>query len=183
MSVIGGIGSLVENAFSDPGAIVKDVCDEVLPKNLAVVGDAAAAYVDVYTGHEAQAIGHGVDALEDLPQLFGGPQQSGGAQQTGGNINITVNNNASPLFSGASEPAPPSGLSGLLSGLFGGGSAGGASGGGGLGGLLSNLLGPLTSLFGGGGGFETTHGSGGMLSSSSVTRGVGASLGKEPALA
>ena len=138
MSFIGGIVSGVEQAFTDPGAVVKDVCDEILPKNLAVVGDAAAAYVDVYTGHEAQAIGHGVDALEDLPQLFGGPQQSGGAQQTGGNINITVNNNASPLFSGASEPAPPSGLSGLLSGLFGGGSAGGASGGGGLGGLLSN---------------------------------------------
>ena len=32
MSVIGGIGSLVENAFSDPGAIVKDVCDEVLAR-------------------------------------------------------------------------------------------------------------------------------------------------------
>ena len=112
MSFLGGIGSWVQNALTDPGQIVKDASDEVLPKNLAVVGDAAAAYGDVETGHEAQAIGHGVDALEDLPQLFGG-----GGLRSGGSGGLLGG-----ILGGGSGS---SGGGGLLGGVLGGGSGGG----------------------------------------------------------
>ena len=43
MSFLGGVSSSVEHAVTDPGELVKEVVNDVLPKNLAVVGDAAGA--------------------------------------------------------------------------------------------------------------------------------------------
>ena len=83
------LGSIV-NVVTDPGALVKDAVNSLLPKNLAIVGDIAAAVVDFQTGRPLQAAQHAFSALRDLPQALNG---TGTANTRGG----------SPAF----EPAPP----------------------------------------------------------------------------
>jgi len=69
MSLFSGIGSLAK-AVTDPGAVVQDALNAVLPKEIAgVVGNAAAGLVDYYSGNEVMAAKHALEALKDLPQM------------------------------------------------------------------------------------------------------------------
>jgi len=80
MSFLGGVGSLV-SAVTDPGKIVKDVVDAVLPEELDVVADLAGAAASYYSGRPDAAIAHLAEAARDLPQAFNqadGPTRSGG---------------------------------------------------------------------------------------------------------
>jgi hypothetical protein len=76
-----GLGSLV-SAVTDPGKIVKEVVDAVLPEELDVVADLAGAAASYYSGRPMQAIGHLADAARDLPQAFN--QADGPARPAGG---------------------------------------------------------------------------------------------------
>src|SRR3954447_4219668 len=64
---LGGIGKLL-----DPGALVKDVVNGVLPKNMGVVGDLAGAFVDFKMGNPIGAVQHAMEAVHDLPQATKG---------------------------------------------------------------------------------------------------------------
>lgn len=80
MSLLGGVGSLV-SAVTDPGKIVKEVVDAVLPEELDVVADLAGAAASYYSGRPDAAIAHLAEAARDLPQAFNqadGPTRSGG---------------------------------------------------------------------------------------------------------
>jgi len=80
MSFLSGVGSLV-SAVTDPGKIVKDVVDAVLPEELDVVADLAGAAASYYSGRPDAAIAHLAEAARDLPQAFNqadGPSRSGG---------------------------------------------------------------------------------------------------------
>jgi hypothetical protein len=67
MSFIGTVAS----ALTDPGSLVKDAVNSTLPKDLTVVGDLAAAALDLkYPAHQAQGIQHALDAVRDLPQAL-----------------------------------------------------------------------------------------------------------------
>jgi hypothetical protein len=71
MSFIDSVVSSVAKAVTDPGELVKDAVNTVLPKNLAVVGDVAGALVDLEVpGHQLQALQHGLAAVRDLPQAM-----------------------------------------------------------------------------------------------------------------
>jgi hypothetical protein len=75
-----GLGTLV-SAVTDPGKIVKEVVDAVLPEELDVVADLAGAAASYYSGRPMQAIGHLAQAARDLPQAFAqadGPARPGG---------------------------------------------------------------------------------------------------------
>jgi hypothetical protein len=71
MSILGTIVSDISNAVSDPGKLVTDVVDAVLPQRLKAIGDLAGGVVDVVVGKEKQALEHFTDTLKDLPQLMG----------------------------------------------------------------------------------------------------------------
>jgi hypothetical protein len=71
MSILGTIVSDISNAVSDPGKLVTDVVDAVVPERLKAIGDVAGGLVDVVVGKEKQAIAHFTDGLKDLPQLIG----------------------------------------------------------------------------------------------------------------
>lgn len=80
-----GLGTLV-SAVTDPGKIVKDVVDAVLPEELDVVADLAGAAASYYSGRPMQAIGHLAQAARDLPQAFAqpdGPARPGGGSWRG----------------------------------------------------------------------------------------------------
>jgi hypothetical protein len=66
MGLLGSIGS-VGSLLSDPGKIVKEVVDAVLPEKLDVVADLAGAFVDFKTGRPLQALQHLGQAFKDLP--------------------------------------------------------------------------------------------------------------------
>ena len=69
MSLLGSLGNLTK-VVTDPGAIVQDALNKVLPKEIAgVVGNAAAGLVDYYSGNEVMAAKHALEALKDLPQM------------------------------------------------------------------------------------------------------------------
>jgi hypothetical protein len=76
--------------FSDPGALVKDAVNSLLPKELSVVGSIAGAVVDFQTGRPFQGAQHAFQALKDLPQAL-----------NAGSANTT--RCGSPEF----EPSPP----------------------------------------------------------------------------
>jgi hypothetical protein len=71
MNILGTIASDISNVVSDPGKLVADVVDAVLPERLKAIGDVAGGVVDVIVGNEPQAIAHFTDGLKDLPQLAG----------------------------------------------------------------------------------------------------------------
>jgi hypothetical protein len=60
---LGGLGKLL-----DPGAIVKDVVNGILPKEMGVGGRIAGAVVDFKLGNPIGGIQHAMEALKDLPQ-------------------------------------------------------------------------------------------------------------------
>jgi hypothetical protein len=63
---LGGIAS----AFLDPGKVVKEVVDAVLPEKYDVIADLAGAIVDFKTGRPLQGAQHLAQALKDLPQAL-----------------------------------------------------------------------------------------------------------------
>ncbi len=63
-------------AVTDPGSLVKDAINTVLPKNLAIVGDLAGAYVDFQTGNGLGAAQHALQGLKDLPQAMNALQST-----------------------------------------------------------------------------------------------------------
>jgi len=65
------LGNVV-SVFTDPGALVKDAVNSLLPKNMAVVGSIAGAVVDFQTGRPFQGAQHAFQALKDLPQALNG---------------------------------------------------------------------------------------------------------------
>ncbi len=91
---IGSIVSDVAKAVTDPGKLVTDVVNSVLPQNMKAIGDIAGGLVDLETGHPLQALGHLTDTLKDLPQLAQG--------QTG-----PATGSAAPAGTQGAEPEPP----------------------------------------------------------------------------
>ena len=79
---LGGLGQITK--VFDPGHIVKEVVDGVLPKNMHVVGDIAGAIVDIKTGNLLGAAQLGMDAIHDLPAATKSLQQQGNGAATNG---------------------------------------------------------------------------------------------------
>jgi hypothetical protein len=52
MNILGTIASDISNVVSDPGKLVADVVDAVLPERLKAIGDVAGGVVDVIVGNE-----------------------------------------------------------------------------------------------------------------------------------
>jgi len=80
-----GLGTLV-SAVTDPGKIVKEAVDAVLPEELDVIADLAGAATSYYSGRPMQAVAHLAQAAQDLPQAFNqanGPCRSGGGSWRG----------------------------------------------------------------------------------------------------
>jgi hypothetical protein len=92
MNILGNLGGL--GKLLDPGGLVKDVVNGVLPQNMGAAGDAAGAFVDFKTGNPIGALQHAMEALRDLPQLVTG--QLGGSTRGAG-----------ARGSAQSEPEPP----------------------------------------------------------------------------
>jgi hypothetical protein len=95
-----GLGSIVSgitSAVTDPGKLVSEVANSILPSNMKGVGDVLGGIADLNTGHPLQALGHLNDALKDLPQLL--QSLSGGS---GGAAHA-----ASPAGTPGAEPSAP----------------------------------------------------------------------------
>jgi hypothetical protein len=97
-----GLGSLA-SAATDPGKIVKELVDAVLPEQLDVVADLAGAAASYYSGRPLQAVGHLAQAMKDLPQAF---DQAGGAARPAGGSWRAVDGGGS-WRNAAFEPQPP----------------------------------------------------------------------------
>jgi hypothetical protein len=91
------LGNVV-SVFTDPGSLVKDAVNSLLPKEMAVVGSIAGAVVDFQTGRPFQGAQHAFQALKDLPQAL-----------NAGNANTT--RSGSPEFEPSPPPLRPSGPS------------------------------------------------------------------------
>jgi hypothetical protein len=104
MTVLGKIGSAVSSAL-DPGSIVKDAVNTVLPKELGIVGDIAGAVVDLAERNPVGAARHALEALRDLPQAARAVQDALGstAGESGKSVNGRGGWRGSPQF----EPRPP----------------------------------------------------------------------------
>jgi hypothetical protein len=85
----------------DAGNWVKQAVNSVLPKNMAVVGDAAGAIFDLKTGNVFGAAQLAMAGLKDLPQAAKSQQQQ--AQQANGG---TARGEPVPTKPGM-EPSPP----------------------------------------------------------------------------
>ena len=104
MSLIPGLGSLGPiGKLLDPGALVKDVVNGVLPKNMAVVGDLAGAVVDFKMGNPIGAVQHAMEAVHDLPQAAKGLQQGAAAGGTD-STRTPLDPSPPPLGSRAGKP-------------------------------------------------------------------------------
>src|SRR3954466_11226072 len=100
---LGSLGSITK--MLDPGSLVKQAVNSVLPKNMAVVGDVAGAMFDINTGNPLGAAQLGMDAMKDLPQATKSLQQQQPGQQPG-----TETLRVPMLTSAPLEPsAPPQG--------------------------------------------------------------------------
>ncbi|HVV51273.1 MAG TPA: hypothetical protein VHO06_16510, partial [Polyangia bacterium] len=93
-----GLLSDITSVVTDPGKLVTQAADSILPGNMKAVGDILGGMVDINSGHPLQALSHLNDALKDLPQLL--QSLSGGAP--GGAANP-----AAPAGTAAAEPSPP----------------------------------------------------------------------------
>ncbi|HEY6476088.1 MAG TPA: hypothetical protein VI456_05865, partial [Polyangia bacterium] len=94
------IGSLVSDITSvatDPGKLVGDLANSVLPSNMKAIGDVLGGITDINAGNPLAALSHLTDALKDLPQLL---QSLSGA--AGGAAGA-----AKPAGTAAAEPTPP----------------------------------------------------------------------------
>jgi hypothetical protein len=112
MSILGTIASDLSKIASDPGKLVTDVVDAVLPQRLKAIGDLAGGAVDVIVGKEKEAIAHFTDGLKDLPQLAGTAPEID-STDTG----ATLATEAAPppaVTSGEAAADKPQDLAGLL---------------------------------------------------------------------
>jgi hypothetical protein len=98
---LGSIGSLTK--MFDPGSLVKQVVNSVLPKDMAVVGDVAGAAFDLNTGNVLGAAQLGMDAMKDLPQATKSLQQQQPQQRPGQNPADALPRGTFPML----EPPPP----------------------------------------------------------------------------
>ena len=96
---LGGLTSITK--IFDAGNLVKQAVNSVLPKNMAVVGDAAGAIFDLKTGNLFGAAQLAMDGIKDLPQATKSQQQQ--AQQGAGG---TARGEPVPTKPGL-EPSPP----------------------------------------------------------------------------
>ena len=96
---LGGLGQITK--MLDAGNWVKQAVNSVLPKNMAVVGDAAGAIFDLKTGNVFGAAQLAMAGLKDLPQAAKSQQQQ--AQQANAG---TARGEAMPTKPGL-EPSPP----------------------------------------------------------------------------
>jgi len=69
MGIFDTIVSDIGSALSDPGKLVTDALDAVLPDRLKSIGDAAGGLVDLVVGHEPQAVSLFKEGIKDLPQI------------------------------------------------------------------------------------------------------------------
>ena len=65
-----GLFGTLASAVTDPGKVVRDVADAVLPEKLDVVADLAGAVVNFQTGRPLQGMQLVAQALRDLPQAL-----------------------------------------------------------------------------------------------------------------
>lgn len=93
-TVVSDIGSVL----SDPGKLVTDALDYVLPDRLKSIGDAAGGIIDLVVGKEPEAVALFKDGIKDLPQLVSGSGSSSAATAT-------------EIASAEAEPLPPQGSS------------------------------------------------------------------------
>ncbi len=112
MSIFSTIASDLGNVFSDPGKLVTDVVDAVLPDKLRSLGDLAGGAADAVLGKESQALTHFQDGLRDLSQLLGGstastaaPEVTAAATETAADVLPSrdlapTNQTLSPLIAG-----------------------------------------------------------------------------------
>ena len=96
MSILDTIVSDIGSALSDPGHLVTDALDAVLPDRLQSIGDAAGGVVDLMVGHEPQAMSLFEQGIKDLPQLWSKSPADG------------TTSAATEVATAASEPPPPS---------------------------------------------------------------------------
>ncbi|HEX7558664.1 MAG TPA: hypothetical protein VF386_05675, partial [Usitatibacter sp.] len=62
MGILSGLSSIA-SAVTDPGKLVSEVANSILPSNMKGVGEALGGIVDFETGHPLQALSHLTDAL------------------------------------------------------------------------------------------------------------------------
>jgi hypothetical protein len=110
LSNLGGIGKLL-----DPGALVKDVVNGFLPKDMKVVGDAAGAVVDFKCGNFVGAVQHGMEAVKDLPQAAKAVQ--GGKPDAGGQLSKKPELDPTPPPPSASGESKPLDMGGLFAAI------------------------------------------------------------------
>ncbi len=96
MSILSSISTAISDVagvITDPGKLVGDALEAVLPQNLKGLGEVAAATIDFASGPQAAAAGikHGASAVGDLPQLSQG----------------LSGNPGTPAGTAAAEPSPP----------------------------------------------------------------------------
>jgi hypothetical protein len=94
MSIIDTIVSDIGSAFSDPGKLVTDTLDAILPDRLQSIGDAAGGLLDLMIGKEPQAVSLFKDGIKDLPQLTSSSKNSSADAAT-------------EVATAAAEPSPP----------------------------------------------------------------------------
>jgi hypothetical protein len=100
LSNLGAIGKLL-----DPGALVKDVVNGFLPKDMKVVGDLAGAVVDFKMGNPIGAAQHAMEAVKDLPQAAKS-LQGGAANGANGQAGV-LNRMPEGGLKKELEPTPP----------------------------------------------------------------------------
>src|SRR6185437_12677668 len=71
MSLIGSIVSDVTSLAKDPGKLVADAANAVLPRSMKAVGDILGGITDIQSGNPLAALSHLQDALKDLPTPAG----------------------------------------------------------------------------------------------------------------
>jgi len=96
---LGGLGQITK--MLDAGNWVKQAVNSVLPKNMAVVGDAAGALFDLKTGNVFGAAQLAMDGLKDLPQATKSQQQQTKEASAGAAQGQPMPTNP------ALEPSPP----------------------------------------------------------------------------
>jgi len=102
MSLLGKIGSAL-----DPGAIVKDAVNTILPKEAEIVGDLAGMAIDIARDNPAGAAKNALEALRDLPQAAHAVKDLVGGLMGESTKSISGHSGGwrgTPSF----EPAPPS---------------------------------------------------------------------------
>ena len=93
---LGSIVSDIKSAVTDPGKLVTEAANSILPGNMKAIGDMLGGLTDITSGNPLAALSHLTDALKDLPQLL--QSLSGAAGGAGA---------SKPAGTAAAEPTPP----------------------------------------------------------------------------